>query len=392
MVAGLAALAIASSASAQTNVLRITGSTAFRTVTLNAIKSMITPGTLKYGYGGTSFNSSSYAEFTGALVGNTNITVDVKTVWSGSVDGLLRVINQGNPSFENQNWLAAESSLTSTGTPSLAAGTEVAYADAAFCDNFQNSTIFQNPQVQNDTVVGIVPFEWCRNNGAPTSINNMTSMLAQQILSGGALTMKCFTGNTNDENTLVYVIGRNYDSGTRVDNFSETGFGVGSPPNQSQVFIGPGNVITNVKPYQAETVDGISFPVGQSGYSSGGNVSGALNAAGSNSSTNTGNQGWIIGYLGVADANNVTNGTAGAMTWNGVAYSPAAVQNGQYTDWSYEHCVWNNNESANQVTALNTLVSTIEAEDPTAFGGIALSVMTVGRTAEGQPVSDGRAY
>jgi hypothetical protein len=390
VVAGLAALAIAGTASAQTNVVRITGSTAFRTVALNAIKNMITSGSLKYGYSGTSFGSSSYAEFTGALISSPNVTVDVKTVWSGSVDGLQRVIYQGNPAFENQNWLAAESSLTSTGTPSLAAGTEVAYADAAFCDNFQNSTIFQNPQAQNDNVVGVIPFEWARNNGSPSTMSNMTSLLAQQILSAGALTMKCWTGNPSDENTLIYVIGRNYDSGTRCDTFSETGFGVGSPPNQSQVYIGPGNVITNLQPYQAETVDGISFPVGESGYSSGGLVSGALNAAGSNSSTNTGNKGWIVGYLGVSDANNTTNGAT--MTWNGVPYSPAAVENGQYTDWSYEHLLYNNNETANQVTILNALVSQIQSSDPTPFGGIALSSMTVGRTAEGQPVSDGRAY
>jgi hypothetical protein len=94
----------------------------------------------------------------------------------------------------------------------------------------------------------------------------------------------------------------------------------------------------------------------------------------------------------VSDANNVTNGTAGPMTWNGVAYSPAAVNNGQYTDWSYEHFVYNNNESANQQTIIGSLVTTIESEDPTAIGGISLSSMTVGRSQEGSPVSDGRAY
>jgi hypothetical protein len=392
LMAGLAALAIASTASAQTNtIIRITGSTAFRTVTLNAIKSMITPGSLKYGFGGTTFGSSSFAEFVGALASSPNVTVDVKTVWSGSVDGLQRVIFQGNPAFENNNWLAS-SSLSSTGTPNLAAGTEVAYADAAFCDNFQNSTIFQNPQANNDTIVGVVPFEWCRNAGAPTTMSNMTSLLAQQILSAGALTLKCWTGNPSDDSTLVYVVGRNYDSGTRVDTYSETGFGVGSPPNQSIVRIGASNVITNVAPYPAETVDGLPFTLGQSGYSSGGLVSGALNATGSDSAPNTGNKGWIVGYLGVADALNVTNGTAGPMTWNGVPYSPANVNNGQYTFWSYEHVVNNNNLSANQVTALNALINTIESEDPTAFGGISLSSMTVGRSVEGAPVSDGRAF
>jgi len=392
LMAGLALLAIASTASAQTNViLRITGSTAYRTVVHNAIVAMITPGSLKYGYAGTKLGSAGFAEFTGALVSSPNTTVDVKTVWSGSVDGLQRIINQGNPSFQVTTWQAS-SSLSSTGTPNLAAGSEVAYADVAMSDVFQNSTIFQNPTIPNDVVVGVIPFEWCRNNGSPTTMTNMTSLLAQQILSAGALTLKCWTGNTSDDSTLVRVVGRNFDSGTRVTTFAETGFGVGSPPNQSVVLANASGVITNVAAYPAETLLGQSFAAGQSGYSSGGLVAGALNASGSNGGLNTGNKGWLVGYAGVSDASSVTNGTAGVMTYNGVAYSPTAVENGQYTFWGYEHQFYNNNLSANTLTVLNALQTTLSTTDPTPSGGIALSAMTVGRTQEGAPVSDGRAF
>lgn len=236
MMAGVAALVVASTASAQSNVvLRITGSTAYRTVVHNAIISMITPGSLKYGYSGTKLSSASYAEFTGALASSPNVTCDVKAAWSGSVDGLQRIINQGNPAYYRSDW-PAYSDLSSTGTANEAAGTQTAPADMAQSDVFQNSTIFQTPTIDNDVVVGVIPFEWCRNNGSPSTMSNMTSLLAQQILSAGALTLKCFTGNASDEGTLVRVVGRNFDSGTRVTCFAETGFGVGSPPNQSAVY------------------------------------------------------------------------------------------------------------------------------------------------------------
>ncbi len=392
MMAGLAALAIVSSASATTNsILRITGSTAYRTVVHNAILAMIDPASLQYGYSGSSVGSAGYAEFTGALLANESVTCDVKCAWSGSVDGLQRIVYQSNPAYNRTDW-PAYSNLSSTGTPGEANGAETAPADAAMSDVFQNSTIFQNPTIPNDVVVGVIPFEWCRNSGCPTTVSNMTSLLAQQLLAGGYLTMKCWTGNAGDDATLIRVVGRNFDSGTRVTSFAETGFGVGTPPNQSAVFIGANNTITNIAPYPAETLLGQSFGPGQSGYSSGGLVSGALNGLGSDSSTNTGNQCWLVGYLGVSDASHVTNGTAGSMTYNGVTYSPNAVENGQYTFWGYEHQFYNNNLSGNTLTVLDTLQSTLMVTDPTPNGGIPLASMTVGRTREGAPVSDGRAY
>jgi hypothetical protein len=336
-------------------------------------------------------NSASYAEFVGALVGNTSVTCDVKTVWSGSVDGIQRLTNQGNPAFENTTWLAS-GSLSSTGTPNLAAGTEMAYADAAMSDVFQDSTIFQTPAIDNSEVIGVIPFEWCRNAGSPASLSNMTSMLAQELLSVGSVPLQLWSGNANDAGTLVYVTGRNFDSGTRVTGFAESGFGAGSPPNQVQVLANAANIATNVSAYPAQTVLGVYFPLGESGYSSGGLVSGALNVYGTDSSTNTGDIGWIVGYLGVTDANNVTNGAP--MTWNGVAYSPTAVENGQYTYWGYEHFNYNNNVSGNSLTVLTTLENDLynAVVDPTPYGGLPLAKMTVGRSVEGSPVGYGRAF
>ena len=51
----------------------------------------------------------------------------------------------------------------------------------------------------------------------------------------------------------------------------------------------------------------------------------------------------LVTYLGTSDAASVNagqvapRGNAVDMKYNGVAYSAAAVKNGQYTFWGYEH-------------------------------------------------------
>ena len=46
---------------------------------------------------------------------------------------------------------------------------------------------------------------------------------------------------------------------------------------------------------------------------------------------------YFVGYNGVADTSTLVANGGKALSYNGVAYSPAAVKNGQYTLWSYAH-------------------------------------------------------
>ena len=48
---------------------------------------------------------------------------------------------------------------------------------------------------------------------------------------------------------------------------------------------------------------------------------------------------YYVTYLGVSDANSVAASTT-SMRWNGVDFSELAVQQGQYTFWSYEHVLY----------------------------------------------------
>lgn len=204
-------------------------------------------------------------------------------------------------------------------------------------------------------VVAIVPFEWVLGNTtgatgftAPTSISQQQ---ARSLLSSGYVPQALFTGGntTADTTNYFYLEGRNEDSGTRIDSFSESQLGVTASPFQYQV----GNDSTTLSPallYPAgsalNTEPLISWPsAGHSGYASGGNVAAVLKLANTGSVTfssgkapsNSGKS-FFIGYLGLTDANGAIGAGATALSYNGVPYSAQNVENGSYTLWGYEHC------------------------------------------------------
>ncbi len=79
------------------------------------------------------------------------------------------------------------------------------------------------------------------------------------------------------------------------------------------------------------------------------------------------------------------------LNYNGVPFSVAAVQNGQYTFWAYEHFF----KSPQLIAAAagdphnvvaNALATTIASDAAVSPAGILLSGMLVVRSAEGAPV------
>ena len=171
----------------------------------------------------------------------------------------------------------------------------------------------------------------------------MTNQLAKAAL-GNVATLALWTGNhsASNEATSVWVIGRDQDSGTRDNTFLESGYGNFTPPTQyAPVGSSP---YASVAPYPVNTVNGVTYPAGQSGYSSGGNVASAIE------DPSIAVDSEIIGYIGTSDAlAGLKAGTLAPLSWNGIAYgtagqsnftttyNEAAILNGSYTFWSYEH-------------------------------------------------------
>lgn len=383
--AGALALATATLAFAQTEI-RITGSTAFRAATHTAIQNILNPG-FTYAYTGTSFTGASAAVFHGTTVG-TNVPVTIKTGWAGSVGGIQAIAQ--NPRINAAGQFIASSVVGTTGGQSGASATVAQVADVTMSDSKQASTPFVGGSF--DTLiasqVGVVPFVWVKGfsaNGAGSAalsrITNMTPSQAQLLL-GGGLPTSMLTGNASDAAVIAYATGRDEDSGTRLVSYAESGFGVLANPNQYQP-ITSGSTITGIQLWPAATVLGTNYPVGHSGFSSGGTLADTLKLSVTSGATDDfGSPFVLISYFGINDANRVAASLANALTYNGVAYSDNAVRYGSYTFWSYEWLMYRNDLSSTAKTVADQLAARITNFDAP-VSGIQLSTMAVTRDAEG---------
>ena len=392
--AALIAFAFAGIASAQTTTIRITGSTAFRASTVTAIGNILNPG-YTYGYIGSSLTGANQSTFVGTTKTG-NLAVLIKCSWGGSSGG-LQTLAQQSPVVTTVNpYIAETSPLSTTGavlTATTATFDSPANADVTMADTFQSSTQFFGAGYNTliDQVVGIVPFVWAKGSSSDPAVQavlanltNITPLLARAVLSGGA-PLSMFTGNPADSTTTVYVMGRDEDSGTRSNTYAESNFGVFGSPVQYQATIASG-AITAIAPWPVNTLLGLTFPVGHSGYNSGGTLATALNTPVATAARDAFNSKFVlIGYLGTPDAANV-NGGNNNLTWNGVPYSVAAVQEGKYTFWGYEHLDYRSTLAGNQKTVADQIANQIKTADGAVNGPLVAS-MNVTKTTEGAVVT-----
>jgi hypothetical protein len=393
--AGLLALVFVGVASAQTaTTIRITGSTAYRAATVTAIQNILNPG-YTYGYIGSSATGAGQSTFVGTTKTG-NISVIIKCSWAGSVGGVQTIAQQSPVVTTTNPYISETNALTATGlvlTAATATFDSPANADVAMSDTFQSSTQFVGTGYNTlvDKVVGVVPFVWTKGQHSDTAVSaslanvtNMTPLLARAVLNGGA-PLSMFTGTVADASVYVYAMGRDEDSGTRLTTFAESGFGVFGSPIQFESTVASG-AITAIAPYHAQTILGISYPAGHSGYSSGGTLATTLNtpvAAAARDSLSS--KFALIAYFGVNDANGV-NGGANNLTYNGVAYSAANVQEGKYTFWGYEHLTYRSTLTGNQKTVADQLANQITTQDAS-VSGVLLSTMHVSRSTEGAVIT-----
>ena len=112
ILAGLLAASTAGVADAQT-VVHITGSTAFRAATVNAISHVLQPG-FTYAYQGATFTKGNQQIFTGNVTNSAGTTVPViiKCSWTGSSGGIQTVSQQVGIS----TWLTNTTAQSVSGT------------------------------------------------------------------------------------------------------------------------------------------------------------------------------------------------------------------------------------------------------------------------------------
>lgn len=419
---GAAAALLAGAANAET--INITGSTAFRAAIVKAIVDAFngTGGSLTgAAYTGSSINGGNQQLFVGTYPSVSGTTY-IRTCWNGSVEGVQALANPSGFPTTYIPTTATVSAVTTggvTGAQTLGGGTlfgGTLVTDTptfAYSDVYQVSTPVTSPTFNDDTV-GVVPFQWVATPGAGASISNVTTQLANKLLTSGHLLLSQFTGNSADNGVTVYATGRYNGSGTRATTLAEIGYGVFNTVHQYYpVTTGANGTITNLTAWPDKTKADVGgtpsndTTAGNGGFNSGGGVRDAMDCAlnssvwvnctvnsngtvNNNGTSTTGSNIALVAYLGIADAYSASTKSshpAIALNYNGVGYTAAKVQNGQYTFWGYEHAMYGDSLST-LATQVKTDIATNVPGAFTFYGiaaspGLDATTMVVGRGSDG---------
>ena len=406
--AGLLALVTGSAFAADLGVVYITGSSAYRVATVTAIQALYKPATLQVGSVG-ALNGSTYAIFKGELLSGDTVTIC--TDFTGSAAGVQAIVQTTTNGLTGQPanipavkyidpatvLAAAPSSTTALTTPTYTHGSGIALSDVNYYLTAFTRATDLTPNEAADSPVGVIPFYWVKNNGASASITNITNQIVKGLAAGG-LPLSFFSGATtgSDLTTQVRIVGRNADSGTRLTAFEEGGYGAltvatqYAPSGATQGTNGSGQAagsgdITSFSLWQAETILGLPFAAGESGFASGGTLATVM--------TRTSSAGPIVTYLGKSDAKAAVTGGATVLSYNGVmpedpvtATSFPSFTSGKYSFWSYEHLYYNN-QTTGTGTIAELLATEVKKPANAALSGIDLASMMVSRGGEGQVVT-----
>jgi hypothetical protein len=384
--------------------VRLTGSTAYRANVHAAITHVLTSG-FTFAYSGSTLGGSTYAIFHGTIGGN---PVVIKTSWSGSEGGIQTVSAQLPVLYYDDSVLGTTGGQGNLGTPVVGTNGVTQAPHVAMSDSFQSSsaffgqfrgTFYPTLTESPNSPVGIVPFKWVVSKTPPTGLTNITEQNARYLYSNGQMPLALFTGNNADEGFIVNACGRDPDSGTRLTFMAETHRGaqasvtqyapcsvVENPCASGHIITTGGGAITAYGVWPASTVNGLSYPIGDGGYSSGGTLATAM--------TNTSPAGNIaIAYLGTNDANNTAiPGGAVELTYNGnllggnsgTDYNTVtALTEGKYTVWGYEHLYYPSGTTGVVKTSADAIAGQLLSTDAV----VRIGSMQVGRQTDGGTVT-----
>jgi len=436
LILGAMFAGFAASASAQTTDITITGATAFRTATLQAIydayDSVGNLGTDFFVCHSSSGNTTSaltgsnQAVFKGTFPGITGTTY-IRTAFNGSTEGLNAIAGNNNPAFLTQ---AAVNSATSSILGGVTTPTETIRPKFSFSDVYQSTSPVDNVVLEpvGSSAVGIVTFCMIANEGAPSDLTNVTIQQARALWTNGIQPLSLFTGDPTDT-SYVFATGRNDGSGTRAAYLTEWSFGVANLVNQYiATSTGATGTITKITAVPANGLGTGNFTtsgatnastlwgntnVGNGGYSSSSSLRTLMGLTSANVTVYDGENQTpvvvnqpihLITWLSSADS--LVAATAGAkiLSYNGVLVTPITsvgsylssgfseadfkkIATGAYSPWSYQHLYYHGTLSANEQSWYNAMKTTwIPSGLQTTSNGVRLGDVTVSRPDDGFPI------
>ena len=341
--------------------LYITGSTAFRANVYTACTKLFTSppsttnNTLFFGdaaHGGDANNNSKTASWcmTGTpITGLTNIQggqLTIHGLFTGSIQG-MQTVEQSIP----LTFATTTAGVYSTNTPTI-----------AFSDASGTSTPYPATGDFSEENVCVQPFVMCKSVPANsvTSISNVTWEQMEYGIPKGRIPLAAWTQNIADTNSLVYIIERTADSGTRrcltsqeayqfgdtvtayIYDFTNNFFFKGSNEVNSLVGTSPDGVVGSAGLGNANLNWG-------PGYVAGGDIKNELNYNNSNNlaiaflsmgdSQGVGSSNWatVVSFDGLwpTAAGSGVHGNTGTNDY-------APIVNGMYPCWGYEVLVYPN--------------------------------------------------
>lgn len=400
--AAIAVLGLANIASAQTAIY-ISGAPATRAIWNQAIlhevatltngTSTNTTGLSIYWTGTTGFNTANQIAITGGNISGTAVTIYGS--WTGSTGGnqSVAISPQGSNSALKVGFINLSASGVAPGVVTDITNKQYPHFNLSDTQQttipFNGTTTATVPTTSYATLLeagtpspAVTGFEFVANKGVPSSLSNITPLLAQQLFTNGSVPLAQFSALNSDTGTQVYAVGRDIASGARYILLAETGIGTANSSllYQYEPTVSSGT-ITNIasNPAGSGTINLISFAAGNGGYSSFSNVLTVLKAV------STPSVGYVVSYVTDSDAATAVAAGAVALNWNGVPYSVAGIQQGQYSYWSYLH-VYYQNAGATTTGSLPITFATDLGNDlatDTATGAILSSSLLVSRTLDG---------
>ena len=259
----------------------LTGSTAFRSNVHDACYKLFQPGTVTTNYDttkilggdGTKANSNPVWAFSGtpiAALTNITDTLTIRANFTGSVQG-IQTVEAGTPLV----FLDLAGTSTVTNAPTI-----------AFSDVSASSTPYPATGNFTEESVAVQPFVMVKsittNSTFATALNNVSYEQLRYLVGSGNTPLSAWTYRPADYNTLVYMLNRTKDSGTRRTAFAMEGYN-----------FSVGATIYNWDPTNNAFYKGINSlntAAGAPGY-------GVIGAAGLNNA----NLNWGAGYVGGGD-------------------------------------------------------------------------------------------
>lgn len=350
LAAGMAAVV---STQAQPVEITLTGATAFRANSYNAVRGLFDAGFSQNPIAGDP-SLSNRVTWTGTMstvFGARPVTV--RAGYSGSTAGIQSLTANANVTFLSSSTPGTFTTVSQT-------------ADFAFSDVFQASSAFLSPTLE-DNNAGVIPFVFVRGSSCNSAVLNITAQNARGIFNLGYFPLFVLTGNPADVagGEIVNVVGRNSGSGTRAATLSE--IGLGSLATILQRKTSGGNWVDD-----------------PTGFSSNSAIPAELN---SGVATSGEGPGGAIGYLDLNDANTVVGGGGSILQYDGVTFTKDAVRHGKYALWTYEHLFNRTGLALDETTFRTALLSQIDTDLAASVSAIQTSSMLVQRLADGATIT-----